>query len=74
VRDRVLAGDESVPVEVHEALVERLHAVQVAVFHLLDQVVESLGVAQAFGDPRVRHEDLDRGHPTTAPCPRQQAL
>ena len=74
VCQRVVTGDESVAVELFEALVERLHPVEVSGLHLLDQLAEAVGIADALPHPSVDHEHLDRGDATLARRPRQQSL
>ena len=70
----VVAGHEPVAVEVHEALVERLHAVEVAVGHLVLELGEPRRIGDPLAHPRVHDEHLDRGDAAPAAGTRQQAL
>ena len=74
VRERVGPTDQAAFVEVHEALVERLHAVEVTVRHLVLELAEAVGLRDAFGDARVHHENLERRHAAAAAGTREQSL
>ena len=66
--------DQPVAVELREALVERLHPVQVAARHLLRDLAQSRASTIRSRDPGVDHEHLDRGHPAAASGTRHQPL
>ncbi len=74
MRDRVVLSDQTVAVELHQALVEGLHAVQVAVGHLVVELGRARGVGDPFPHPRVHDEDLDRRNPPASTGAREQTL
>ena len=61
-------------VEVHEALVEGLHAVEVAGDHLLLELAEPVGFRDPLRHTRVHDQHLDGGHAAAAAGTREQPL